>query len=111
MAGRVAGVGRNVTQFRPGDDVFGEVHSAYAEFVCVAENRIGTKPTNLTFEQAAAVPLAGITALQGLRAWAGNDRFADRPPDAAGPRRSEGDAGVRQGQASHRQAVHAGGGA
>src|SRR5438270_5604354 len=64
MAGRVAGVGRNVTQFRPGDDVFGEVHSAYAEYVCVAADRIGTKPTNLTFEQAAVVPLAGITALQ-----------------------------------------------
>ena len=67
MAGRVAGVGRNVTQFKPGDDVFGEVHSAYAEYVCVAADRIGSKPTNLTFEQAAAVPLAAITALQGLR--------------------------------------------
>src|SRR5207237_8254094 len=67
MAGRVAGVGPNVTQFKPGDDVFGEVHSAYAEYVCVAADRIGTKPTSLTFEQAAAVPLAGVTALQGLR--------------------------------------------
>src|SRR5438477_1575073 len=67
MAGRVAGVGRNVIQFKPGDDVFGEVHSAYAEYVCVAADRIGSKPTNLTFEQAAAVPLAGITALKGLR--------------------------------------------
>src|SRR6266851_1986641 len=67
MAGRVAGVGRNITQFKPGDDVFGEVHSAYAEYVCVAADRIGSKPTNLTFEQASAVPLAGITALQGLR--------------------------------------------
>src|SRR5712691_6843007 len=67
MAGRVAAVGRNVTPFKPGDEVFGEVHSAYAEYVCVAADRIGSKPTNLTFEQAAAVPLAGITALQGLR--------------------------------------------
>src|SRR5438132_4291285 len=67
MAGRVAGLGRNITQFKPGDDVFGEVHSAYAEYVCVAADSIGPKPTNLTFEQAAAVPLAGITALQGLR--------------------------------------------
>src|SRR5437588_584255 len=67
MAGRVARVGRNVTQFKPGDEVLGEVHSAYAEYVSVAADRIGTKPTNLTFEQAAAVPLAGITALQGLR--------------------------------------------
>src|ERR1700694_4105050 len=45
MAGRVAGVGPNVTQFKPGDEVFGEVHSAYAEYVCVADNRIGPKPT------------------------------------------------------------------
>jgi NADPH:quinone reductase-like Zn-dependent oxidoreductase len=67
MAGRVAAVGKNVTQFKPGDEVFGEVHSAYAEYVCVAQGRIGRKPTNLTFEQAAAVPLAGVTALQGLR--------------------------------------------
>src|SRR6266849_1828883 len=67
MAGRVAAVGKTVTQFKAGDEVFGEVHSAYAEYVCVAADRIGSKPTNLTFEQAAAVPLAGITALQGLR--------------------------------------------
>jgi NADPH:quinone reductase-like Zn-dependent oxidoreductase len=67
MAGRVAAVGRNVTQFKPGDEVFGEVHSAYAEYVCVTEDQIGRKPTNLTFEQAAAVPLAAVTALQGLR--------------------------------------------
>jgi len=67
MAGRVAAVGKSVTQFNAGDEVFGEVHSAYAEYVCVAADRIGPKPTNLTFEQAAAVPLAAITALQGLR--------------------------------------------
>ena len=67
MAGRVASVGKTVTQFNAGDEVFGEVHSAYAEYVCVAADRIGPKPTNLTFEQAAAVPLAAITALQGLR--------------------------------------------
>src|SRR4030081_3711468 len=66
-AGRVAAVGKSVTQFNAGDEVFGEVHSAYAEYVCVAADRIGPKPTNLTFEQAAAVPLAAITALQGLR--------------------------------------------
>src|SRR5438128_10235545 len=53
--------------FTAGDEVLGEVRSAYAEYVCVAPDRIGRKPTNLTFEQAAAVPLAGITALQGLR--------------------------------------------
>src|SRR5438132_115611 len=55
MAGLVARVGRNVTQFKPGDEVFGEVHSAYAEYVSVAADRIGTKPTNLTVEEAAAV--------------------------------------------------------
>src|SRR5437868_12332660 len=79
MAGRVAGVGRNVTQFKPGDDVFGEVHSAYAEYVCVAADRIGSKPTNLTFEQAAAVPLAGITALRGPT------RQRQGPAGASGP--------------------------
>src|SRR5947207_4120957 len=67
MAGRVAAVGKAVTQFNAGDEVFGEVHSAYAEYVCVGADRIGPKPTNLTCEQAAAVPLAAITALQGLR--------------------------------------------
>jgi NADPH:quinone reductase-like Zn-dependent oxidoreductase len=67
VAGRVEAVGRNVTQFEPGDDVFGEVPSAYAEYVCVPQERIWRKPTNLTFEQAAAVPVAGMAALQGLR--------------------------------------------
>jgi len=67
MAGRVAAVGRNVTQFKPGDEVFGEVHGSYAEYACVPADRIGSKPTNLTFEQAAAVPVAAITALQALR--------------------------------------------
>jgi NADPH:quinone reductase-like Zn-dependent oxidoreductase len=67
MAGRVAAVGKTVTQFKPGDEVFGEVRSAYAEYVCAAADRIGPKPTSLTFEQAAAVPLAATTALQGLR--------------------------------------------
>lgn len=67
VAGRVEAVGSNVTQFAPGDDVFGEVSSAYAEYVCVPQERLWRKPTNLTFEQAAAVPVAGTAALQGLR--------------------------------------------
>jgi len=67
MAGRVEAVGGNVTQFRPGDEVFGQNASAYAEYVCVPEDGIAPKPANLTFEQAAAIPVAGITALQGLR--------------------------------------------
>jgi NADPH:quinone reductase-like Zn-dependent oxidoreductase len=67
VAGQVDEVGRDVTRFRPGDEVFGSHGSAYAEYVCVPEDRIALKPANLTFEQAAAVPVAGVTALQGLR--------------------------------------------
>ena len=68
FAGTVEAVGRNVTQFRPGDDVFGGRDGAFAEYVCVREDRaVVPKPANVTFEQAAAVPVAGLTALQGLR--------------------------------------------
>ncbi len=71
MAGRVEAVGSNVRQFRPGDEVFGYLSRyggrTFAEYVCAGENEIALKPTNLSFEQAAAVPLAAITALQGLR--------------------------------------------
>ncbi len=68
VAGTVEAVGKNVTRFRPGDDLYGEVDAgSFAEYVCVAEDSAAPKPANLTFEQAAAVPLAGITALQGLR--------------------------------------------
>jgi NADPH:quinone reductase-like Zn-dependent oxidoreductase len=71
MAGRVASVGKNVTRFQPGDDVFGDLTicglGAYAEYVAVPENAIAPKPANLTFEAAAAVPESAIVALQGLR--------------------------------------------
>ena len=68
MAGRVEAVGRNVTQFRPGDDVFGDIgHGGFAEYACARENRLVSKPANLSFEEAAAVPMAALTALQGLR--------------------------------------------
>jgi len=67
LAGRVEAVGKNVTQFQPGEEVFGGAGGAFAEYVCVPEDRIVLKPANLTFEQAAAVPVAGFTALQGLR--------------------------------------------
>ncbi len=71
VAGRVEAVGRNVTQFRPGDEVFGDLSGcgwgSLAEYVCADENALALKPANLTFDQAAAVPLAAITALQGLR--------------------------------------------
>ncbi len=67
MAGRVEAVGKNVTQFQPGDDVFGWCAGAYAEYVAVSEGALALKPTNLTLEQAAAVPISAFTALQGLR--------------------------------------------
>ena len=72
LAGRVEAIGSNVKQFSPGDEVFGYLPSAtgrgtFAEYVCANENAITLKPANLTFEQAAAVPLAAMTALQGLR--------------------------------------------
>ena len=71
MAGRVEAVGSNVRQFQPGDDVFGYLSRycgrTFADYVCAGENEIALKPANLSFEQAAAVPLAAITALQGLR--------------------------------------------
>jgi NADPH:quinone reductase-like Zn-dependent oxidoreductase len=67
-AGTVEAVGKNVTQFKPGDEVFGGTNGALAEYVCVLPDRAVTlKPANMTFEQAAAVPVAAITALQGLR--------------------------------------------
>src|SRR5207237_6700429 len=67
-AGVVEGVGKNVTQFKPGDEVFGGKNGALAEYVCVLADRAVTlKPANMTFEQAASVPVAAITALQGLR--------------------------------------------
>src|SRR5206468_7139230 len=67
VAGQVEAVGRNVTQFKPGDEVFGASRGTLAEYACTRESALSTKPDNVTFEQAAAVPVAGLTALQGLR--------------------------------------------
>src|SRR5712691_12372591 len=67
LAGRVEAVGRNVTEFQPGDDVFGMSRQTFAEYVSVRDIGIVRKPANLTFAQAAAVPVAGSTAVQGLR--------------------------------------------
>jgi len=67
IAGRVEAVGENVTQFQPGDEVFGCRNGAFAEYVCVREVGLASKPANVSFEQAAAVPVAALTALQGLR--------------------------------------------
>jgi NADPH:quinone reductase-like Zn-dependent oxidoreductase len=68
VAGRVESVGRSVTQFKPGDDVFGLCRGSLAEYACAPESSLAAKPANVSFEEAAAVPLAGLTALQGLRA-------------------------------------------
>lgn len=71
VAGRVEAVGRNVKQFQPGDEVFGDLsacgYGSFAEHVCAPENALGLKPVNLTFEEAAAVPEAALVALQALR--------------------------------------------
>lgn len=76
IAGCVEAVGKQVTQFQPGDEVFGGLFGGlfaakglggFAEYVCATEDKLGPKPTNLSFEQAAAIPVAAITALQGLR--------------------------------------------
>jgi len=71
VAGRVEAVGRNAKQFQPGDEVFGDMaghgNGSFAEYVTAPESAFALKPANLSFEEAAAVPMAAVTALQGLR--------------------------------------------
>lgn len=71
IAGRVEAVSKEVKQFQPGDDVFGDLSNygwgRFAEYVSVPENALALKPANITFQEAAAVPMAAVTALQGLR--------------------------------------------
>ncbi len=67
FAGQVEGVGSAVRQFKPGDEVFGAASGAYAEYVLAREDLLAMKSKNITFEEAAAVPVAGISALQGLQ--------------------------------------------
>ena len=67
VAGQVEAVGRNITQFKPGDEVFGSCRGALAEYASTSQSALALKPDNATFEQAASVPLAAYTALQGLR--------------------------------------------
>jgi len=71
IAGRVEAVGRNVEQFQPGDEIFGDLFyhgfGAFAEYVCVTENALALKPVSMTFEEAATLPQSGLLALQGLR--------------------------------------------
>lgn len=67
VAGEVEAVGKNVTQFKPGDAVFGACNGAFADYACAPESAFAMKPAKVSFEQAASVPVAGLTALQGLR--------------------------------------------
>ncbi|MFC1572329.1 NAD(P)-dependent alcohol dehydrogenase [Candidatus Eisenbacteria bacterium] len=71
VAGRVEAVGKDAKQLQPGDEVFGDISpsgwGAFAEYVCAGENTLALKPANVTFEEAAAVPIAAVTALQGIR--------------------------------------------
>jgi NADPH:quinone reductase-like Zn-dependent oxidoreductase len=67
VAGEVEAVGKNVTRFKPGDAVFGTTVGTFAEYVCASESSLAIKPESVTFEQAASIPVAGYTALQGLR--------------------------------------------
>jgi NADPH:quinone reductase-like Zn-dependent oxidoreductase len=67
VAGTVEAVGNGVTRFQPGDEVYGTCEGSFAEYACAKEGRVALKPANLSFEQAAAVPISGGTALQGLR--------------------------------------------
>ena len=77
IAGRVEAVGRNIMQFKPGDEVFGDISAngwgGFAEYVCANENAFALKPSNLSFEEAATVPMAAVTAVQGIR-YAGQIR-------------------------------------
>ena len=67
VAGRVEAVGQNVTGFQPGDEVFGTCRGSFAEYACARADRLARKPASLSFEQAAAVPVSGCTALQAVR--------------------------------------------
>jgi NADPH:quinone reductase-like Zn-dependent oxidoreductase len=67
VAGQVEAVGKNVTQFKAGDEIFGACNGSFAEYACARESACVVKPANISFEQAASLPVAGLTALQGLR--------------------------------------------
>ena len=67
MAGRIEAVGKNIKAFKPGDEVFGMVKGSFAGYVCAPEKALALKPANTSFNETAAIPMAGITALQGLR--------------------------------------------
>ena len=74
LAGQVESVGNKVTQFKTGDEVFGCGRGAFAEYACASEAKLARKPEDMTFEQAASLPIAGLTALQGLRLSGSGDK-------------------------------------
>jgi NADPH:quinone reductase-like Zn-dependent oxidoreductase len=76
VAGRVEAVGANVTRFQPGDEVFGTCEGSFAEYAAAREDKLALKPPNLSFEEAAVIPISGMTALQALR-----DKGKVRPGD------------------------------
>ena len=76
VAGRVEAVGANVTRFQPGDEVFGTCEGSFAEYAAAREDKLAIKPANLSFEEAAVIPISGMTALQALR-----DKGRVRPGD------------------------------
>jgi NADPH:quinone reductase-like Zn-dependent oxidoreductase len=83
VAGVVQAVGKAVTRFKPGEKVFGIAKGSYAEYAPAPENKLAAKPANLTFEEAAVVPISGLTALQALRD-SGKVQAGQKVPD---PRR------------------------
>jgi NADPH:quinone reductase-like Zn-dependent oxidoreductase len=108
VAGIVAAVGAGVTLFRPGDAVFGSCRGALAELACAAESKLAVKPANMSFAQAAAVPVAGVTALQGRgqgRAEDTDQRRGGRRRHLRGPDRQGlwrgGDGRVQRAQSRH----------
>lgn len=98
IAGQVDMVGRNVTRFQPGDELFGGTSAGgWAEYVCAAEDKLTRKPVNSSFAEAAAVPVAALTALQGLR---------DHGQTPSRHRRSQVDPGRRLRGARNKLDVH-----
>jgi NADPH:quinone reductase-like Zn-dependent oxidoreductase len=98
LTGRVEAIGSNVTRFQPGAAVFGWCDGSYAEYACAPEDHFAPKPPNLSFEQAAAVPISGFAALRvfatressslGRRSWSSGRRGAWGRSRCSGPRRS-----------------------
>jgi NADPH:quinone reductase-like Zn-dependent oxidoreductase len=96
VAGRVESVGGNVTRFKPGDEVFGICRGAFAEYACAPQTKLAIKPAGVSFEQAAALPVAASTALQGLR-----DRGRLRPGEQVAVDGASGGVGTFAVQIAH----------